>query len=126
MIGINFSKKKEDFYEEQIDTLKAKIKSEEYGSDDYKKDMKYLEYLQEESRKTKNDKKNIDWKGILGIVIAGGGLIVNTILTIRGQNLTKATAELAYTKDEEMSLCNNKLWNLRKDYPNKVDSSKII
>lgn len=125
MIGINFSKK-EDFYEEQIDTLKAKIKSEEYGSEVYKNDMKYLEYLQEESRKTKNDKKNIDWKGILGIVIAGGGLIVNTMLTIRGQNLTKATAELAYTKDEEMSLCNNKLWNLRKDYPNKVDSSKII
>ena len=97
---------------------------ENYGSDDYEKDMEYLEYLQEQNRLVKNDRKKFDWKTFGTVTIAGIGLVFNTWLTIRGQNLTKATAELAYTKDEDMMLCNNKLWNLRKDYPTKVDSSK--
>ena len=124
IIGFRKKEKEKDFYEEQIDTLKKKIKSEEYGSDDYEKDMEYLEYLQEQNRLVKKEKKKFDWKTFGTVTVAGLGVFLNTWISIRGQNLTKATAELAYTKDEDMVLCNNKLWNLRKDYPTKVDSSK--
>ena len=124
IIGFRKKEKEKDFYEEQIDYLKECIKSDELLSDEYKEDMKYLEYLQEQNRLVKNDRKKFDWKTFGTVTIAGIGVLANTLLTIRGQNLTKATAELAYTKDEDMILCNNKLWNLRKDYPTKVDSSK--
>lgn len=124
IIGFRKKEKEKDFYEEQIDYLKYRINREYYGSDDYKKDMVYLEYLEKQNRLAKEDKKKFDWKTFGTVAIAGIGVLANTLLTIRGQNLTKATAELAYTKDEEMALCNNKLWNLRKDYPTKVDSSK--
>ena len=124
IIGFRKKEKEKDFYEEQIDYLKDRINREHYGSDDYEKDMEYLEYLQEQNRLVKNDRKKFDWKTFGTVTIAGIGVLANTLLTIRGQNLTKATAELAYTKDEDMMLCNNKLWNLRKDYPTKVDSSK--
>ena len=124
VIGFRKKEKEKNFYEEQIDILKERIKNEEFRSDDYKQDMVYLEYLEKQNRLAKEDKKKFDWKTFGTVGIAGLGIVLNTLLTIRGQNLTKATAELAYTKDEDMALCNNKLWNLRKDYPTKVDSSK--
>ena len=94
IIGFHKKEKEKDFYEEQIDYLKDKINHEYYGSDDYEKDMEYLEYLQEQNRLVKNDRKKFDWKTFGTVTIAGIGLVFNTWLTIRGQNLTKATAEL--------------------------------
>lgn len=127
---MNFRLKKVDydklsFYEKRIHEMEQRIEAEEYGTEDYDRDMANLQYLREQNRLVKNEKK-IDWGRYIGVGIAGVGIVVNALIALRGQNLTKATAELAYTNDENMVLNNKTIWNLRKDYQTtNVDVNKI-
>lgn len=109
---------KKDFYTKQIESLQKKIEWEEYGSEEYARDMENLSALMADK---KANSKSFDWIGVGGILVSIGSLVV----AIRGQELTKRTAELAYMSDEDMKLCNGRIWKLKDDYNKNIPKIQI-
>lgn len=103
------------FYEEQIDALIERIKTEEYGSEEYTHDMENLEYLLNQHEKTslRGILKDVDWKAV-GIIGIG---LLDAVLIVRGQNLERDTAKLAWLKNQDMELCDNMVYNSKRNYP---------
>lgn len=108
---------KKDFYTKQIEMLQKKIEWEDYGSEEYARDMTNLSNLMAEK---KANSKSINWLGVGGLLVSIGSLAV----AVRGQELTKRTAELAYMSDEDMKLCNGRIWKLKDDFQKNLPKVK--
>lgn len=104
-----------NLYKEELLKCRERIAKETMGSPEYEKDLKLYDHLYEQYMKTRW-KLNIDWKSVAAIA----GVVVGGAIAVRGQNLQAETAKLAYIKDDEMALCNNKVWNLQNKYQMKI------
>ena len=98
---------KKDWYKKEIEEVQGKLSKEPYGTDDYKAYLAQLRELLDLQEKAKAQKVKIDWKSIGTLIVGAGSLLV----AIRGQNMSRDVAKLAYTSEEEMKLCNNRVWN---------------
>lgn len=99
--------KKDDFLGTQKELLEVKLSTLVTGSDEWNKAFDSYAKVCSEC-----DRKKLDIKSLMAIILGVAG--VGT--TIAGEVLQFETAKMAYASDEEMKLCNGKVWQLKNGY----------
>lgn len=111
MIRISPFGPKKSFYEEQIESLKEKIKTLEVGSEEWCNAMQNLQTLETQK---KNAEHHAEAKDVIGWITGIGGLVISAV----GIATTWETAKMAYVSDEQMKLKNGDVWRIQSDYKN--------
>jgi hypothetical protein len=106
-----FKKSPEEvFYEEQIQKLIERLGDEEYGTDEYAHDVENLEYLLKQRKQTTTNIN--DYIAVISLLAT----VIQIVLAVRGQNLSREAMLMAYNNDAEMKLCNGRMLNFRKEF----------
>lgn len=118
---IDIFRKDKAFLDEQIDIVEAKIRAGNLDSAELGRLLDVRSKLEEEKRK---ETKDIDWKGVIDILLRVAEIGGTLYLTYMGYKLTANIAVLSYGQDEAMTMCNGRVWNL-KDMPLRLLPKKI-
>lgn len=101
------------FIDEQIDYVEAHIRRCKFGTIEY---GRWLDIREKLIKQKKAEQKQIPWKDVADVglrVVEIGG---NFVLIWAGYKLYKDTARMSYGFDEEMRLCNGRVFNMKDNF----------
>lgn len=106
------------FLTEQIEVIDAKLRTMSPDDKDYTKMLYYREkYVKARAELA----PNIDWGVVAQVGIAAGSLY----MTYKGYELMKDIAALSYGCDEQMMLCNGRVFNTANSVFRMMPNTKI-
>lgn len=106
------SLKKCNILDEQIDIVEAKLTKVPFGSEEYFQLLELREHLVEQRNK---EKKRIPWKDIADISLRVAEIGGNLLVIGAGYTLYAQIAKMSYGLDQDMTLCDGKVSNLKEN-----------
>jgi hypothetical protein len=104
-------KKEEDFYHRQLRIWEKKAEEADIGSTDYDDAMSNIATIHRYIKEQKEGEK-ID-TSVLDVAVKAAGTVVTLGLGVANIVMFGKTAKLAYKKESDMEVSNQKVWNLK-------------